>query len=228
MGKLPKSIFIESTAKAERERLDKSQANLQKNVLCLSELLDFEITTIRQIEALTPEWLENEILSSKKNVRMAFGSGIGFIPRKVSKSLSDEYDKVHEACKEPVEQLRKELAFARENGLSLYLDANGVPRYNEEDVERYVQEKSIYTFSEEEKAFFPIIASIFESMDEVRKFEKEHGCVPCNLQGIIEDRFRVNISEGKGYRLSPNDFLSLRMWGKVLGRKQKVSIEEEE
>lgn len=227
MEKLPLTLFDDATAKAKRDKLELEQSKLQKSVAFLSEALSLKFTTVQQLETLSPEWLEDEIKSSVDNVKMMFGSGVGFLPGKfLSDTLLPQYNTMRKECAEPLEVIRIGLEFCKKNNITIVFDNNGLPWYDGKDIDRVVNDAGTYTFSDDERDFYKIIASIFDKMDKLRDFEKEHNVTPCDLQGIINERMQVNLVEGKGYCMQPKDYFNLRRYGKVLSKKTEIKQED--
>ena len=235
MKKLPKKIFLTDVKERLEETYNKRQEILQIATAKLSQLRNLRIESVEQLEGISPEWLEEEISNSKKNLTTIFGNSGGFIPAGISKQFSDEYERVRRECQDPIETITGSLAWCRENGIGIKIDSKGRPWLNEKDVKELVEREATHTFSEAEVEYYAYFQAIFEAMDALRAYESQNGFRPSDLQGVVTDRFLACFTFDndtcktirRPYQFTPEEYYTLIRWGKIIRHEHKEECDEE-
>ena len=223
MKKLPKTIIVEHNRKAHQDAFDGQQAILQENVKAISELMNLKIESVEQLEGITPEWLDGEILKSKNNLKMIFGAGGGFIPEQVSSQFSDNYEEIRFKAQKPIASIQSALDFCKQKNVGIKIDSNGKPWLNEKEVKENIEKASTYTFTEEDSAYYTLLGNVFDALNEVRKYEKQNGLSTSELAKIISNVADVEgLKGGNTFPFEPKDFLTLKLWGKILKPKENL------
>ena len=216
MKELSKTYFRQDVADREQEILDGRQANLQKSVQELSELMNITISSVEQLECINPEWLEEKIRKSESNLRAVLGADT-FIPAGISKQFADNYSEVRQKASSPVENIVDVLAYLKENGIGIKIDSKGRPWLNEKDVKAKIEEKATFQFSESDKEAYPYFAAVFEALNELLKFQKAKKYAPCNLQEILTNADAARVLENRSlFDFNAGAFYTLKAWGKIL------------
>lgn len=230
MKQLPNTIHRESVAEREQKRYDSRQESLQTNVVGLSDLINVKFESTEQLEAVTTEWLDDQISKSKSNLRTIFGTNGGFIPAGISQQFADNYEAIRKAARPFIEGIQDGLTFAKSEQIPLKFDSKGRPWLDEKVVREKVKESALYSFTEEEKEFYGLIAPIFDALDEVRKYEKEHGLISSDLKKVLSEYIESADLQRAKYTLTPEKYYTLTSYGKVLARLRptvKKPAEEE-
>ena len=222
MKELPKSYFRQDVAEKEQGNWNERQASLQKSVQELSELMNTTFSSVEQLEGVTPEWLEDQISKSESNLRTVLGAGT-FIPAGISKQFAEKYEEIRSKAAGPVEHIVTMLAYLKENGISLKMDSKGRPWLNEKEVKAKIEETATYRFTESDKEAYPYFAAVFESINELLKFERAKNYVPCEIKEILSnaDAAKV-IGQRNLLDLSAEYFFTLKAWGKILRPQEQA------
>ena len=220
---LPDSLFIPMKEKTAREKFESMEKTLQKYVARISELRNVKFSSVEQLEGITHEWLESEIKKSKDNLSQVFGAG-GFIPQGIASQFNDEYDKVRSECDQPISGVQEHLSKCKQIGISLTVDAYGVPH-----VEALVSKESTRMFTDAEKGLYPLLVTLFETMNDIHRYEAAMGAEPSNLPSVIGEHVSGEKVKGKTvYDFTPEDYVSLLNWGRVLFVKPNVEESDED
>lgn len=222
MKELPKSYFRQDVAEKEQGNWNECQASLQKSVQELSELMNTTFSSVEQLEGVTPEWLEDQISKSESNLRTVLGAGT-FIPAGISKQFAEKYEEIRSKAAGPVEHIVTMLAYLKENGISLKMDSKGRPWLNEKEVKAKIEETATYRFTESDKEAYPYFAAVFESINELLKFERAKNYVPCEIKEILSnaDAAKV-IGQRNLLDLNAEYFFTLKAWGKILRPQEQA------
>ncbi len=221
---LPNSLYRQNLAEQEAERLSSLESSLRSHVARIAELRNLSIKSVKQLESITPEWLEGEIAKSKNSLSTVLGVG-GFIPAGISKQFDDEYNKVRKECAQPIASIQSELLSCKDRGISLRIDSEGLPRFNEDDVKAAIDKAATYKFSDEEKELYTLFAEIVETMNKIRQYEQQHGAKKSNIPNTIVwlfngtyDTRTGELISGKEYEFTPEYFFRLIAFGKLFLR----------
>lgn len=226
MKELPKTYLRQDVADREKEKWDGRQESLQKSVQELSELMNITISSVEQLEGVTPEWLEDQICKSESNLRTVLGAGT-FIPAGISKQFADNYAEIREKTASPVENIVSMLAYMKENGIGIKIDSKGRPWLNEKDVKAKIEETATFQFSESDKEAYPYFAAVFEALNELLKFQKAKKFAPCNLQEILSNADAARVLEHRSlFDFNAGSFYTLKAWGKILRPTEQPKKDE--
>ena len=225
---LPDSLFIPRQEEKAREKFDSLEKALQKYVARISELRNVKFSSVKQLEGITHEWLESEIKKSKDNLSKFFGAG-GFIPQGIASQFNDEYNKVRSECEQPINGVQDHLSRCKQFGIGLTVDVDGVPHFDEKDVEALIAKESTRVFSDMEKGLYPLLVTLFDTMNDIHRYEAAMGAEPSSLSSVITDHIQAETLRGKKvYDFTPEDYVSLLNWGRVLFVKPKAEESDED
>lgn len=225
MKKLPKKIVIEDRKKKAQESYDEKQVVLQEATETISRTLNIKLESVEQLKSISEEWVDSLIAKSQDNLKSVLGAG-SFIPAGISKQFSDEYTRVRRECEDPIATITGVVDWCESKGIGLKIDSKGRPWLNEKDVRESVEQEATISFSAEQIAYYERFQHIFESMDDLRAYERENGYQPSDLQTIMSDRFTelayasINGATKLPYQFSPERFFSLIAWGKICRKKE--------
>jgi hypothetical protein len=157
---------------AYKEHARQQEKQMQDAAVTLMQLLNFKFESVDEVRSMTLDYLKTKIEESR-NRMIGTLKVSSFVPEKVAQFYDNSFAEVLKEAEPQINTLRNAIQFFDNEKIGLKIDSKGRPWANEKDVEKIANEKTIFTFSDEQRKYYSVICDALDALNEITKYEKQ-------------------------------------------------------
>lgn len=209
------TIYLDMVAIKEKERWSNFEESFQREIKSLSQTLNVKFETTEQIAEISPEWLTRQIEQSRENLKGVLGAG-SFVPVSISKQFDDNYASIKRSCTPLTDGIMYDCIHLAESGVGFYLDENGVPHLNQNDLQEKIDAAATRTFNDTQKEGLGYISAITKALNKLRAWEKANKLLPSRIVNILSASNHANSLKGEDvFDVSPVELYNRMQMGDI-------------
>lgn len=158
----------------EAERL------ILNNAVSVLRTHEIEIPDTETLRKVSDTWLKELITTAYKKLINSLGGN--FMPRETRMKLKEPYDSIGIECEpfaKTIERIVSKYPF------DITQDSKGNFWFSSTQVKKAAEEQATRIFTDEEKEYYNLIGLFVDAVNELSKFEQEHGYNILSFEGLL-------------------------------------------